>query len=75
VDRWQGARTDERLIVNGIEGFVLSSPPDSFATQLPNQSLSAFAKSVARFFCRTTQMFEALLPFGRAMFYCGDVTV
>src|SRR4029078_9946860 len=34
----------------------------------------AFAKSVARFFCHTTQMFEALLPSSRAMFYCGDVT-
>ena len=30
---------------------------DTFATQLPNQSLAAFSDSVLRFFCHTEQMF------------------
>ena len=49
---------NERLMENRIERFVLSSPPESFATQLPNQMLSAFVDTVARFFCHIAQMFE-----------------
>jgi len=49
--------------------LVIGADKDTFATQLPNQSLSAFGDSVARFFCRIAQMFCSLSLGGSAMFY------
>jgi hypothetical protein len=49
--------------------LVIGIDKDTFATQLPNQSLSAFLDTVARFFRRIAQMFCDLSAGGSAMFY------
>ena len=52
--------------------LVIAVDKDTFATQLPNQSLTAFSESVARFFCHILKCFAAILSEGgRTLFYAG----
>jgi hypothetical protein len=55
--------------------LVIGTDKDTFATQLPNQSLAAFADSVARFFRRIAQMFcDHLVAGALRNVLCGNVT-